>query len=150
MELPKPEDHSSYLDSYKTIAKDYKFYLSLENSLCQEYVTEKFFNAMDSGMIPVVNGGLSKEDYRSIAPPHSYIHVDDYDTPKDLIEELVAIAKNDTLYQSYFWWKDHFALSQEVERESQCMLCLILNNVESFKSTNDYAHFTKYWNKCRP
>jgi len=150
LELPKPEDHSSYLDSYKTIAKDYKFYLSLENSLCQEYVTEKFFNAMDSGMIPVVNGGLSKEDYRSIAPPHSYIHVDDYDTPKDLMEELVAIAKNDTLYQSYFWWKDHFALSQEVERESQCMLCLILNNVESFKSTNDYAHFTKYWNKCRP
>ena len=150
LELPKPKDHSSYLHSYQTIAKDYKFYLSLENSLCQEYVTEKFFNAMDSGMIPVVNGGLSKEDYRSIAPPHSYIHVDDYDTPKDLVEELVAIAKNDTLYQSYFWWKDHFTLSQEVERESQCMLCLILNNVESFKSTNYYAHFTKYWNKCRP
>lgn len=149
LELPKPQDHSSYLESYRTMAKDYKFYLSFENSLCYEYITEKFFYAMASGMIPIVYGGLSKEDYKSIAPPHSFIHVDDYDTPKELMETLVNISQNETLYQSYFWWKTKYDLSQEVDRESQCLLCLLLNNIESFKLTNDYTHFTEYWNKCR-
>ena len=92
LELPKPKDHSSYLYSYQTLAKDYKFYLSLENSLCQEYITEKFFNAMESGMIPVVNGGLSKEDYQSMVPPHSYIHVDDFNTPKGEFFLKIKIA----------------------------------------------------------
>lgn len=37
------------------LTKDYKFYLSLENSLCREYVTKKFFERMDNSIVvPVV------------------------------------------------------------------------------------------------
>ena len=34
----------------------YKFYLALENSVCQDYVTEKFFNILQYNVIP----GLDK------------------------------------------------------------------------------------------
>ena len=29
----------------------HKFYLSFENSLCDDYITEKFFNILNSGLV---------------------------------------------------------------------------------------------------
>ena len=150
LDLAKPKKESNYQESYAKISSEYKFYLSFENSLCQEYITEKFFNAMDNGMIPIAFGGLTQTDYSKIAPPHSYIHVDDYESSEKLIEFLEIIKQNETLYQSYFWWKDYYSLKTKIlAEENQCYLCQILNQEPSFKSKNDYSDFTSHWNKCR-
>ena len=31
--------------------RKYKFYLAFENSLCQEYITEKFWKALTDGLV---------------------------------------------------------------------------------------------------
>jgi len=55
------------------LEQDYKFYLSFENSLCRDYVTEKFYNPLLYSTVPVVYGGA---DYESIkAPHHSFIDI---------------------------------------------------------------------------
>ena len=52
---------------------DYKFYFSFENSICPDYVTEKFYNPLLFSTVPVVYGGA---DYEVVgAPPNSYIDV---------------------------------------------------------------------------
>ena len=48
----------------------YRFYLSFENSLCTDYITEKFFRTMKFNIIPVVYNGADMSVY---APPNSYI-----------------------------------------------------------------------------
>ena len=52
-----PRDQENYC--WQQVDKDYKFYLSFENSICTDYVTEKFFNAMKRTVIPVVLGGAN-------------------------------------------------------------------------------------------
>ena len=38
----------------------YKFYLSFENSLCDDYITEKFFNILKHNTVPVALGAPKK------------------------------------------------------------------------------------------
>ena len=49
--------------------------------------------------------GARPEDYARAAPFHSYIHVDDFDGPKELAAYLHKLDQDDDLYQQYFQWK---------------------------------------------
>ncbi len=52
-------NHSHWLSHpkcYDMLERKYKFYLSFENSMCDDYVTEKFFLVMDHNIVPVVYG----------------------------------------------------------------------------------------------
>ena len=100
---PKSQTENMFgcLDMIET---DYKFFLAFENSICQEYVTEKFFVLMARNIVPVVLGGAN---YSAIAPPHSYINALDY-SPKQLAQYLLELDRNDTLYKEYFWWKPFY------------------------------------------
>ena len=55
-------------------------------------------------VVPVVMGA-HPDDYRAVAPPSSYIHVDDFETPEHLAKFLLYVAKHDDLYNSYFRWR---------------------------------------------
>ena len=111
------------------------------------YITEKFFNALKYGILPIANGGLQKEDYAKIAPPHSYLHIDDFKSPEELMKMLENLSKNPDLYNSYFWWNEFYTIKTNFDFETQCQLCDILNN-DGFKSLNDYSMFKNYWHKC--
>lgn len=150
-ELPKKIDNtlSKQEAGYKMFVAEYKFYLSFENSLCTEYITEKFFNALKYGTIPIAYGGLTSHDYAKIAPPKSYLHVDDYQNPEDLARKLEELAGNPAEYESYFWWRNYYELNPDVRKSAQCHLCEILNNIKKHKTKNNYSHFKKYWHNCR-
>ena len=49
--------------------------------------------------------GAAPEDYKRIAPPHSYIHVDDFADAKELADYLHKLDNDDNLYNQYFAWK---------------------------------------------
>ena len=111
---------------YNIVESEYKFYLAFENSICDEYVTEKFFEMIGRNIIPVVLGGA---DYASIAPPHSYINAMDY-TPHQLADYLMQLDANDTLYTEYFWWKPHYQVRNlwDTNRQVFCDLCAALHS----------------------
>ena len=68
-------------------------------------MTEKFFNILPYNVIPVVFNGANMS---AIAPPHSYINAEDFSSVEQLAEYLQLVASNDSLFASYFWWRDYY------------------------------------------
>ncbi|XP_055936633.1 glycoprotein 3-alpha-L-fucosyltransferase A-like [Argiope bruennichi] len=90
---------------YEEVLKQYKFYLSLENAICKDYVTEKFFNVYNYDIVPVVLGGVN---YSSLAPKGSFINALHYPRPKTLAKTLLKIAQNETIYEEFLRKKASF------------------------------------------
>ena len=76
---PIPQDVSSkaghFGEAYDILGKTYPFLFSFENSLCDDYVSERFFIIMSANVIPVVYNGANMS---TIAPKHSYIDIKDF------------------------------------------------------------------------
>ncbi|CAF1624556.1 unnamed protein product, partial [Didymodactylos carnosus] len=68
-------------DCRQFVYEKYKFYLAFENSLCDEYVSEKFLYALNSGIIVPVALGYVK--YNHYVPKSGYLDVRDYQSPKE-------------------------------------------------------------------
>ena len=65
-------------------------------------VVEKLYRPLKASMVPVV---YATEDVHKVAPPHSYIDVRDFKSPKHLAEYLFYLDNNEEEYMSYFKWK---------------------------------------------
>ncbi|XP_030849534.1 glycoprotein 3-alpha-L-fucosyltransferase A-like [Strongylocentrotus purpuratus] len=85
--------------------KQHKFLLALENSECTDYITEKFWiQALYREIVPIVFGP-PRSDYEKVAPPNSFIHIQDFETARELGEFLKKVDADDALYGKYFEWK---------------------------------------------
>jgi alpha-1,3-fucosyltransferase 10 len=81
----------------------YKFTLALENSIAPDYVTEKLFQPLIAGSVPVYRGA---SNVAAFAPgPKSYIDATDFASPKDLADYLNALDRDDAAYAAYFAWR---------------------------------------------
>ncbi|XP_047471251.1 alpha-(1,3)-fucosyltransferase C-like [Penaeus chinensis] len=117
----------------------YKFYLSFENSLCQDYATEKFFGTLKLNVIPVVYG---LGNYSIQAPPHSYIDALSFPSVKKLAEYLLYLDSNDTAYNEYFRWKayHHFPMNFAKFSRPFCEICERLHT-DNKKSVYNLRHW---------
>jgi hypothetical protein len=82
---------------------DYKFTLAFENASTPDYVSEKFFDPLVAGSVPVYLGAPNVDDF---APgDHCFINTADFDSPQALAEYLLALNEDDAAYEAYFAWK---------------------------------------------
>ncbi|XP_077956482.1 4-galactosyl-N-acetylglucosaminide 3-alpha-L-fucosyltransferase 9-like [Gasterosteus aculeatus] len=120
-----------------------KFYLSFENSFHRDYITEKFFNPLTWGSVPVVMGP-PRHMYEGHAPAESFIHVDDFPSPKELAERLLYLDQNHTEYMRFFNWRSAFKVKGALfGTEIACKTCRYLQNHKEYQAFNDLN--TWYW-----
>jgi hypothetical protein len=87
----------------ETIAR-YKFTLAFENAIAADYVTEKFFDPLLAGSVPVYLGAPNVE---SFAPgDHCYINTADFSSPRALADYLLALGRDPSAYYAYLEWKN--------------------------------------------
>lgn len=83
----------------------YKFCLAFENSLARDYVSEKFFDPLLAGTVPVYRGAPNVAEF---APgPHSFIDANDFKDPAELAEYLAYLDGDDDAYRAYFTWREN-------------------------------------------
>lgn len=86
------------------VISTYKFGIGFENSIAQDYVTEKFFDPLLAGTVPVYLGAPNVEEY---APgPHAFINASEFADPRGLAEFLTELAGNEDAYRKYFKWRE--------------------------------------------
>jgi hypothetical protein len=93
-----------YRSDLLQVVSRYKFYLAVENSNCLDYVTEKLFNALLAGVVPIVNG--PRQMYEPFLPlPDAALFLDEYPHPADLAARLNYLHHNDTAYAEMLRYK---------------------------------------------
>ncbi|KAL2927587.1 putative fucosyltransferase-like protein [Bienertia sinuspersici] len=117
------------VDKVETL-KRYKFSLAFENSNEEDYVTEKFFQSLVAGTIPVVVGAPNIQDF--VPCPGSVLHIKELKDVDSVAKAMNYLAKNPVAYNQSLRWKydgphDSFkALVDMAAVHSSCRLCIHL------------------------
>ena len=85
--------------------------------------------------------GASRADYERAVPKNSFIHVDDFDSIRDLALYLRVLSTNTTLYNSYFKWKSAFSY---LNTKFYCRLCAMLH--DNTHPPTWYKNINQWWN----
>ncbi|KAL4649054.1 alpha-(1,3)-fucosyltransferase 9-like [Arapaima gigas] len=135
-------EYISEKDFFPTIASC-KFYLSFENSIHKDYITEKLYNPLSVGSVPIVLGP-SRQNYENFVPGSAFIHVDDFLSPKELADHILHLDKNEDLYRQHFEWRKHFKVKMSYFwAEHTCRACDYISKHKEYKACNNLD--TWYW-----
>ena len=140
--IPCPNTKDQKINCRRIAAQTSLFYLAFENAICDDYVTEKFFEMLKYDVVPVVLGGGNYETY---VPREAYINALDFNSPKELSHYLVYLSKNPLAYNSYFRWKQFAKIGTPVN--ILCEICikihLMQDQLSVIKDMNLFWSFKK-------
>ena len=95
------------------IIAPYKFCLAFENSIAVDYVTEKFFDPLLAGTVPVYRGAGNAAAF---APgDNAFIDASKFAEPRELAKFLTELDRDEDAYRQYFKWRES-GLSTDFER----------------------------------
>jgi len=134
--LPCPGAAGDTQSCLDYIADNYKFVLTFERYICEDFVSKRFFDILNRNTVPIVLGAA---DYEKIAPPQSFINALKF-SPKQLADRLLMLDKSNRLYYRHFWWKGSYEVHtnhHEITTTPICNLCEKLHRPEPHKIYRD-------------
>ncbi|GBP75831.1 Alpha-(1,3)-fucosyltransferase C [Eumeta japonica] len=123
----------------KLIERDYYFYLALENSFAEDYVTEKVWRAVNNTAVPVVLGGAQ---YDRFLPPGSYLDAGQLSVA-ELAKRIAHAVRSPTYYSRFFRWRELYSWTNKLLEKNVCAVCAALHAPRM--STARYGHFRRWW-----
>ena len=99
------------------IISKYKFTVAFENAIAPDYVTEKFFDPLLKGSVPVYMGAPNIIDFSP--GENCFIDVRQFENPKALANFINSCYEDQSLYDLFFEWRKKDLLSSFIEKADQ-------------------------------
>ncbi|XP_069125727.1 alpha-(1,3)-fucosyltransferase C-like [Argopecten irradians] len=119
--------------------KPYKFYLSFESKLCEDYLTEKTFKVYESNImtLPIVRSGSNLSMF---LPPGSYIDTSTFNNKRNLVGYIKSLSKAKERFKKYIQWRKHYKLNAHNKHKiAFCELCRRLHSKDVHKYQRLYS-----------
>ncbi|CAH2106151.1 unnamed protein product [Euphydryas editha] len=114
-EMPKKfrEDYLNNLNEEEFLhyISRYMFVVAIENGVCDDYVTEKFWRAIKIGTVPIYFGSPTIRDW--LPNNKSAILIEDFPRPKQMSDYLKMLLNNNNLYEEYVTHKTKKEISNK-------------------------------------
>lgn len=98
----KQDQSGKYIDWRKEkleIIKEYKFTMSFENEQAYNYVTEKIYQPLLVGSIPIYWGAPNVD---TLFNPKCFVNVNNFNSYEEAIDEIMRIDDDETYYKTFF------------------------------------------------
>lgn len=117
------------------VADKYHFVLAFENTILDDYVTDKFYDALASDAIPVYMGAPNVAEF--LPDPHNHkilVEARHYPDPANLAGFLKRLAADEEAYLEYFEWRQgaidsqfsrHYDFELRGEGSFPCRMCTL-------------------------
>ncbi len=120
------------VDDKIATVRNYKFAFAFENTSAPGYVTEKIFDVMVSGSVPIY---LGAPDIASFVPKAAFINMQDYASLADLENDLLQIGEE--RYNAYIAAINSFLQSAEYRKFTEVEFAkTVLSMFKEFFQTN--------------
>uniref|UniRef100_A0A1B6IBL5 Fucosyltransferase n=2 Tax=Homalodisca liturata TaxID=320908 RepID=A0A1B6IBL5_9HEMI len=107
----------------KLLADKYRVTLVLEDRLCNHTIPNMFYVALQANTVPVVMWP-PRSVYEQLVPEGSFIHTDDFPSPRDLAWHLDTIYNDDMVFNRYLSWQG----TGLFVKSWYCRLCAMLHH----------------------
>ena len=111
----------------------YKFFLAFENSLCIDYITEKYFDNYNFSWILIVRGGAN---YNKLLPMDTFVNTAHFKNVSALVHYLTDLGNDRFKYVNFLKNKNKY-FSIRWPGNKLCEICRRLNNLTQFRKSYD-------------
>ena len=132
------QQSSDGMDCDRMLDSEYRFYLSFENSLCEDYVTEKLRRAIRRDVIPIVLGGAN---YTKFLPPDTYLDVRNFKSAQHLATYLYHLTNRTSSYVDCLLRKRLMVL-----RKSENPVCTLCRYAHANLNVRRQVDLAVVWN----
>lgn len=98
-------EHDGGRESKLELYEKYKFVIAFENSCGIDYVTEKFYDPMLSGAVPVYFGASNIQEFTP--GDDCFVDVRQFESPEALAAFLTEACKDEYHYNHFQAWRKH-------------------------------------------
>jgi len=82
----------------------YKFCFTMDNTDQKDYISEKLFQALAAGCVPVYMGAPNIDDY--MPQENAIVNANKFNSPEDLGNHLKELLKDNAKYEEHLKWKN--------------------------------------------